>query len=117
MPHIEPFRALLYSTPLRASLDRLVAPPYDVLSEEQRARLAGRHEYNIVHVDLPRPEGAEDAYAAAASLLERWIREGVLTRDERAAFYACEQRYHAPSGQPATRRGFFARLRLEPLGA
>src|SRR2546428_634304 len=101
---------------LRGTLDRLVAPPYDVLSEEQRARLAARHENNVVHVDLPRPEGAEEPYAAAARRLERWVRNGVLTRDERPAFYACEQRYSGPSGRAAARRGFFARLRLEPLG-
>ncbi|HYS78015.1 MAG TPA: DUF1015 domain-containing protein [Candidatus Dormibacteraeota bacterium] len=116
MPHIEPFRALVYAPRLRGSLDRLVAPPYDVLSEEQRARLAERHEYNVVHVDLPRPEVGEEPYAAAARRLERWVADAVVTRDDRPAFYACEQRYLGPSGSPAARRGFFARMRLETFG-
>ena len=53
MPEIEAFRGLVYAPRLRGSLDRLVAPPYDVLSEEQRVRLAERHENNVIHVDLP----------------------------------------------------------------
>src|SRR2546425_296111 len=109
MPQIEAFRGLVYAPRLRGSLDRLVAPPYDVLSEEQRTRLAERHENSVIHVDLPRPEGGEDTYAAAARRLERWLADGVLTRDDPAAFYAC--------GQRAARRGLFARLRLEPFGA
>ena len=117
MPQIEAFRGLVYAPRLRGSLDRLVAPPYDVLSEEQRVRLAERHENNVIHVDLPRSVAGEDPYAAAARLLERWVVDGVLTRDHRAAFYACEQRYRGPSGRPAARRGLFARLRLEPFGA
>src|SRR5207249_5071959 len=117
MAQIEAFRGLVYGPGLRGSLDRLVAPPYDVLSEEQRVRLAERHENNVIHVDLPRSVAGEDPYAAAARLLERWVVDGVLTRDHRAAFYACEQRYRGPSGRPAARRGLFARLRLEPFGA
>ncbi len=122
MPVVSPFRALCYAPRLRGDLDRLVAPPYDVISEERRLRLASRHENNIVHLDLPRPElagegrGVGDAYAWASRLLERWVRGGVLVREERPAFYACEQRYRSPSGAETRRRGFFARLRLEPFG-
>jgi uncharacterized protein (DUF1015 family) len=115
MPTISPFRALCYAPRLRSDLDRLVAPPYDVLSEERRDRLAARHPNNVVHVDLPRPPAGGDPYAWAARLVGDWIHDGVLTRDDRPAFYACEQRYRSPAGDERTRRGFFARLRLEPL--
>lgn len=117
MPVVEPFRALCYAAPLRRDLDRLVAPPYDVIPDQRRQRLAARHENNIVRLDLPRPDGGADPYAWAARELARWVREGVLAREERPALYACEQRYRAPSGEELTRRGFFARLRLEPLGS
>jgi uncharacterized protein (DUF1015 family) len=117
MPAIAPFRALSYSQPLRPVLDRLVAPPYDVLTEEQRACHLARHDNNVVHVDLPRSSTGIEPYNGAARLLERWIREDVLVRDTQTAFYACEQRYRLPSGGEATRRGFFARLTLEPFGS
>jgi len=117
VPVIAPFLALTYAPPLRAALDRLVSPPYDVLGEDQRSRLAARHADNVVHVDLPRPDGGGDVYEGAARLLGRWIRECVLTRDAKPALYLCEQRYRRPSGGEAVRRGFFARLTLEALEA
>ena len=117
MPDIAPFRGLTYSPPLRTVLDLLVAPPYDVLTEEQRARLLARHDHNVVHVDRPGPASGDEPYAGAARLLERWKREGVLTRDAQPALYVCEQRYRRPQGGEAVRRGFFARLTLEPLGS
>jgi uncharacterized protein (DUF1015 family) len=117
MAGIAPFRALTYARHLRAELDRLVAPPYDVLSEAQRSRLIARHENNVVHVDLPRPPAGDEAYAGAARTLDRWIHEEVLERDTRPCFYACEQRYRRPTGGEAVRRGFFARLTLEPFGS
>ena len=118
MPDIAPFRALGYAPHLRADLDRLVAPPYDVQSEEQRARLAARHEHNIVHVDLPRPPAGEDPYEAARRRLAGWARDGILTRDVEPAYYVCEQRYRPPAGGEAVRRGFFGRKRrLVPADA
>jgi uncharacterized protein (DUF1015 family) len=117
MPAVAPFRALTYAPRLRPILDRVVAPPYDVLTEVQRAGLLARHEENVVHVDLPRPSAGDEPYAGAARLLDRWIRDEVLVRDTQAALYVCEQRYSPPSGGEATRRGFFARLTLEPFGS
>ncbi len=117
MPSVSPFRALCYAPGLRGELDRLIAPPYDVIGEEQRERLAARHPRNIVHLDLPRPAAGLDAYATAAARLSELVREGILGRDARPAFYVLEQRYRAPSGEERVRRGFFARLRLEPFEA
>jgi uncharacterized protein (DUF1015 family) len=117
LPVLSPFRGLCYDVRLRSDLDRLIAPPYDVISEEGRARLAARHANNIVHLDLPRARPGEDPYRAAAELLREWIGGRILVRDASPAFYACEQRYRAPTGEEATRRGFFARLHLEEFGS
>ena len=117
MPAISPFRALCYAPHLREALDRLVAPPYDVLTDEQRRALAEGDPHNVVHLDLPQRAGTADPYQAASELLQRWVQDGVLVRDGRPAFYACEQTYRGPSGREAARRGFFARLTLEPFGS
>jgi uncharacterized protein (DUF1015 family) len=116
MPAVSPFRALLYGPSLRGDLDRLVAPPYDVIPEEGRAALAARHPRNVVHLDLPRAASG-DPYRAAARTLREWIDAGDVARDARPAFYACEQRFRDPGGGELRRRGFFARLTLEPYAA
>jgi uncharacterized protein (DUF1015 family) len=84
-----------------------------VIPEDRRDRLAAGHPNNIVHIDLPKEERGDDRYRMAGRRLQLWIRDGVLMRDEKPAIYACEQRSRTPTGDDATRRGFFARLRLE----
>jgi len=117
MSVIEPFHAIRY--PQREQTD-LVAPPYDVLSGEQKAAMLLRNGHNIVAVDLPhippKSAGPDSAYAAAARTFEGWLAAGVLQRDDKAALYAYQQTYtHA--GTTYKRRGFFARVKLEEFGS
>ncbi|HEX9428550.1 MAG TPA: DUF1015 domain-containing protein [Candidatus Polarisedimenticolia bacterium] len=116
MPIVEPFRALTFAPALRGELDRLVAPPYDVITESERQRLAS-HPGNIVHLDLPRAEGGADPYAWASGQLRRFVADRILVREDRRAFYILDQRFTDPAGGERVRRGFFARLRLEPFEA
>jgi len=117
VPSIAPFPAWRYSPQLRADLGQLIAPPYDVISDERRISLEARHPHNIVHVDLPRPRAGEEPYTAAARMLRDWTGAGVLARDETGSLYACEQRFRSADGAAILRRGFFARMRLEAFDA
>jgi uncharacterized protein (DUF1015 family) len=114
MAEVQPLRALHYDLDVVGSLDAVAAPPYDVIDPAQRERLAARSPYNVVHVDLP--EGEPDPYANAAALLDRWQQEGALARDDEPALWALTQDYTGPDGRTLTRRGFFARVRVEDYG-
>jgi uncharacterized protein (DUF1015 family) len=119
MAEIAPLTPLRYDlSRIKGGLGAVVAPPYDVISPEQRAELAARHPHNVVHLDLPEGEG-DAKYANAAELFTRWRAEGVLVRDEEPGFYRYDQTFRAPGqapGTPATRRrGFLAAVRLAPL--
>ena len=50
-PRFEPFAGLRYDPSI--PLDKVIAPPYDIVGAEERARLAGRHLANAIHVELP----------------------------------------------------------------
>jgi uncharacterized protein (DUF1015 family) len=115
MANIEPIRALRYDPDLTGGLQDVVAPPYDVIDDRQRAQLEARSPYNIVRVDLP--EGGEDRYEKAAELLDRWRAEAVMLRDGDAALWTLAQDYAGPDGRRRTRQGFFARVRVEEYGA
>ena len=54
MAEIQPIRALRYDLDRTGGLQDVVAPPYDVIDEEQRAALEARSPYNVVRIDLPR---------------------------------------------------------------
>ncbi|HXF95359.1 MAG TPA: DUF1015 domain-containing protein [Gemmatimonadales bacterium] len=105
-----PFRGERYRATAR--LSALIAPPYDVLSPAERARLAARDPENIVHLTLP-----EAGYQQAAALLADWRRRGVLVRDPEPAVYVVAQEFTLPGGARRTRVGLFAALRAEPYEA
>ncbi len=110
MAVIRPFRALRF-TPTAGPLEALVAPPYDVISPEERARLAASHSGNAIHLILP---GGERPYDTAAALLERWRRDGWLAVDDAPAMLLYAQSFSV-RGAPVERWGVLVALRLEPL--
>jgi uncharacterized protein (DUF1015 family) len=107
MAVVKPFRALRYDEAEAGSLEDLVAPPYDVISPEQRAELAARSPHNVVHLTLP------DLEEEAARQLDAWRASGVLV-EEPPAVWALEQEYVGPDGVARTRFGIVASLKVEP---
>jgi uncharacterized protein (DUF1015 family) len=104
---VRPFAALRYDQERAGPLDSLVAPPYDVLSGDERQAYLDRSPYNVVHLTLP------DSVEQAASDYAAWRDEGVL-REEAPAFWALEQDYVGPDGVARKRRGIVASLKAEP---
>src|SRR6476659_10586639 len=113
MADVQPLRALHYDQAVAGPLADLVSPPYDVIDPAQREARAGRSPHNVVRVGLP--EGY-DPYAAAAGLMRDWEAEGAIVRDATPALWALTQDYTGPDGTAKTRRGFFARVRVEDYG-
>jgi uncharacterized protein (DUF1015 family) len=108
MADVRPFRAERYNEAKAGPLEALVAPPYDVISDEERAEYLARDPHNIVHLTLP------DSEQQAARDLATWRTEGVLTREEESSFWALSQTYVGPDGFERTRNGLVAALHLEP---
>jgi uncharacterized protein (DUF1015 family) len=97
---VRPFHALRYAEPL----DQVVAPPYDVLSDEQVAEYRARAPHNVVRLTRP-----GDDYSGAAGLLRDWIAEGVLVRDDEPAMHL-----HRTEVDGRVRLDVVAVLRLVP---
>jgi len=114
MADVQPLRAVHYDLATAGPLGDLVAPPYDVIDAPQRAALIARSAHNVVEIDLP---SGDDPYAHAAELFGAWQQAGVLVRDTEPALWPLEQIYRGPDGRQRTRRGFFARVRVEEYGA
>jgi uncharacterized protein (DUF1015 family) len=114
MAEIQPIRALRYDLDRTGGLQDVVAPPYDVIDDAQRAALQDRSPYNVVRIDLP--EGGEDRYDRAATLFADWRADGALVLDEAPALWTLSQDYVGPDGRQRTRRGHFARVRVEEYG-
>jgi uncharacterized protein (DUF1015 family) len=107
MAVVKPFRALRYDTDAAGPLATLVAPPYDVISPEQREQLRAASPYNVVRLTLP------DDEEQAARELDAWRDAGILV-EEPPAVWALEQDYVGPDGVARTRFGLVGSLKVEP---
>ncbi|WZO98990.1 DUF1015 domain-containing protein [Isosphaeraceae bacterium EP7] len=119
MPDIRPFRGVRYDMAHVGALSDVVAPPYDVIGPDLQDRLYQASPYNVIRLELNKEEPGDNdesnRYTRAARFLKDWRREGVLREDNQPALYLLEQTYEV-EGRTYTRRGFFARVRLEPFG-
>jgi uncharacterized protein (DUF1015 family) len=110
-PLLKPFRALRYDSNRAGSLDRVVAPPHDIITPELRDRLLAASPWNSVRLVRP------DTPAEAAAALADWQTKGVLLREERPAVWLLEESFTGPDGVGRTRRGLVARVKLEPYSS
>jgi uncharacterized protein (DUF1015 family) len=111
-PLVTPFVGERYAD--ASALSRLIAPPYDVISQEARRRYATADPHNIVHLILPEAAGDVNRYRAAAEHLAAWRAEGVFRADPAPSVYVVAQDFSTPTGERHTRIGMFAAASAEP---
>ena len=118
MAEIRAFRGYRYDLGRVGQLSDVVAPPYDVIDAALQQRLYDLSPFNAIRLELTKDEPGDDEtenkYSRAARTLKGWIAEDALRQDTARALYIYEQEFTV-DGKSYTRRGFFARVRLEPL--
>ncbi len=120
MAEIKPFKGLLYNPAKVGDLNKVMAPPYDVISPKKQDELYSRHPNNIIRLILgktgPDDKEGSDRYSRAADELKRWIGTGVLVKDEKPSIYYYNQSYKLKDGSVQTRKGFIALSKLQDFG-
>src|ERR1700677_4030737 len=111
MPQLLPFPGLRPGLAVVGSVDVVICPPYDIITEEQRAALMARSPYNVVRVELPNGQ-----YGEAARLLQGWQMSRALVREDKPALYGYRMSYVAPNGEARQTLGVMGALVLEPPG-
>ena len=114
MPRFEPFQALRYRR--NVDLHEVCSPPYDVLSDLDRLALATAHANNIVHIDMPLASSG-NAYEHAAVVLNQWITEGVLVRDDQPSFTLYRMKFTDTTGKARNVVGVIGALEVVDEGA
>jgi uncharacterized protein (DUF1015 family) len=116
MAEVHPLRGVRYNQRLIKDLDRVICPPYDIITPQTAQELYQRSEYNFVRVEatgeLTQYRGQEDKYTRSASALEQWLAQGVLRIDELPAIYIHDHHF-VHLGRQFKRRGIILRVRLE----
>jgi uncharacterized protein (DUF1015 family) len=108
MVDVRPFRALGY-TAAAGSLRDLVAPPYDVISPEERRLYLAASPYNAVRLILP-----ELPYEEVGGLIDSWREAGVLGASPEPVLIAWTQGFALEDGLPRERRTILGAVGLEP---
>jgi uncharacterized protein (DUF1015 family) len=123
MSQILPFHGTLYDTDAVGSIEKLVAPPYDIIDAAGQQALHDRHPQNIIRLELGLDRAGDNAtdnrYTRAGIALREWMKSGALKRDREPAIYYHTIEYRPPSsgvGAPTKLlRGFLTVVKLEAL--
>jgi uncharacterized protein (DUF1015 family) len=112
---ISPFQGIRYNQAAVADLEKVICPPYDIISTQLRQELHHRSEYNFVRLEdgweLPQDTATNSKYTRAAATLEQWLKTGILKHEETPALYIHDH-YFTHQGRPYRRRGLTGRIRL-----
>lgn len=110
MINVKPFRALRFNPNFQ--IEKLIAPPYDVIPKEERSKFLEMHSYNITHLTL----GGESItdYNKIRILFETWLRDNILTFDD-LGFYLYKQNFQWGERSESI-YGLICLIELQPLG-
>ncbi|MEE1280319.1 MAG: DUF1015 domain-containing protein [Oscillospiraceae bacterium] len=107
MALIKPFKAMRFSQSA-GDIASLVCPPYDIVSDAQRAALLSKNEHNLIRLELPR---GDEPYKEAAKVTREWLDDGVLCCDEQDGIYVYEEKFTV-KGKAYSFKGFVSLVRL-----
>lgn len=96
MANIKAFCGYRYNPEKIENLGRVMAPPYDTVSNEEIADYFSADEHNIIRiskgVETPNDSDTDNVYTRANEYLNKWISEQILVKDDKPAIYLYEQR-------------------------
>ena len=111
MVDIRPFKAVRY-TKKAGDPAKLIAKPYDKISHAMQKAYYEKSPYNYCRLILP---VENNGYEAARQRLQKWLSEGVMSKDAEPAVFVSRQEFTF-SGKACVRTGLIAALRLYAYG-
>ncbi|MGH9199350.1 MAG: DUF1015 domain-containing protein, partial [Acidimicrobiia bacterium] len=112
----ESFRAVRYSE--EVDLERVICPPYDVISPAMKQSLELLHPENFVRITLPSSDDGEPSskYEKAADYLRAWLSAGVLIEEPSESIFLYRNDF-VLNKKPGATAGIIGALQLEPFGS
>ncbi|HEY5039820.1 MAG TPA: DUF1015 domain-containing protein [bacterium] len=118
MANIIPFRGIWYSFSKTSELSKVLAPPYDVISIEQKKQLKAASPLNSIRLILGNPSHEihrKSDYQGARKTFEEWRNKNRLKKDGTASLYVYQQTFKV-NGESYRRTGFIGLSQLTPFG-
>ena len=115
-----PFRGITYNLKRFKDISKLVAPPYDVITEEDQDYYYQASPYNVIRLILGKKKIGDtdwdNVYTRAAELFKRWQEEMILVRAEHPALYVTCITYRN-NNTTKDRWGIIGLVRIEEKGS
>jgi uncharacterized protein (DUF1015 family) len=118
MANIIPFRGLRYGLTGSKKLKKVMAPPYDVISSQQKQELKAADPHNVIRLIIGNPSHENHKpsdYKSAKETFAAWRKKGILKRDGDPSIYVYQQTFNI-HGKSYRRTGFVALSHLTPFG-
>jgi uncharacterized protein (DUF1015 family) len=116
MADVQPLHGIRYNSEITGTLEQLICPPYDVISEEAQTNYSAHNPYNIIRLELGMDEAGDSSlnnrYTRAAATFAEWRLSSIL-RQEAAPSYYLYQQLFTHNSHTYTRTSLLARVRLE----
>ena len=118
MAIIAPFKGLTYDFSVIRDFSTVVAPPYDVISEDEQEAYYQADPYNVIRLVLSKKKMGDsdwdNRYTRSADYLKRWESSGILLRADEPCIYLTSLTYDPGNGdEQRTRWGVIALVRIE----
>lgn len=118
MANIAPFKGLTYNYHVRKDFELMVAPPYDVISEDEQELYYQADPYNVIRLILGKKKTGDsdwdNRYTRAADYFKRWESAGILFSEDEPCIYVTSLTYDPGNdGPPLTRWGVITLVRIE----
>ena len=118
MALIAPFKGLTYNFNKMGDMSKLVAPPYDVISQKEQEEFYKAHPNNVIRLILGKKKTGDsdwdNRYTRSADYLKRWESEEILIPSANPAMYLTSHAYDPGMGNgQRVRWGFIALVRIE----
>jgi len=122
MAIIAPFKALMYNNKVLGDISRLVAPPYDIISEEEQEEYYQTDPYNIIRLILGKKKTGDsdwdNRYTRSADYFKRWESEDALIHIDYPSIFITSLTYDpGDGGGLKVRWGLIALVHIEDEGS
>lgn len=118
MAEIIPFRGILYNPRKIYNMADVVAPPFDIISDQEQFEYHESHPHNIIRLTLGKTHENDNStnnrYTRAANCFNKWLSEHIMEFDKTPAFYLTTMEFPFENRE-VTRYGLIALVGLEPF--
>ena len=116
MVEVIPFKGITYNKEKIPTLDNVMSPPYDIISEKMQEQLYNNDPYNFVRLILgkisPDDTKSNNRYTRAKEEFETWLQKSILIQSDKEAIYPYRIEYTI-NHQKKVMNGFFILLQLD----